>query len=51
MREYTNKLLDMVDDGILDNVILIRNLLGWMNEDEVKDFCIANEYIDSEDDE
>jgi hypothetical protein len=48
-REYTNKLLDMVDDGIVDNVLLIRGLLNWMSENEVEEFCIANEYIDSED--
>lgn len=46
VREYTNKLLDMVDEGIVDKDILIRELLNYMSEDEVKDFVITNEYDD-----
>ena len=46
VREYTNKLLDMVDEGIVDKDILIRELLNYMSEDDVKDFVITNEYDD-----
>lgn len=46
VREYTNKLLDMVDEGIIDKDILIRALVNYMSEDDVKDFVITNEYDD-----
>ena len=45
-REYTNKLLDMVDEGIVDKDILIRALVNYMSEDDVKDFVITNDYDD-----
>lgn len=48
MRVYTIKLIDMVDDGFLDKGRLIRDLINWMSEDDIRDFMIANEYVDSE---
>jgi hypothetical protein len=36
VRAYTTLLLDMVEDGIVDKDLLIRNLLGWMSESEVE---------------
>jgi hypothetical protein len=41
-RAYTNALLEMVDEGVLDKDTLIQSLLGWMDEGEVKEFCNAN---------
>ena len=43
-RLYTNKLLEMVNDGVIDCVELISNLVQYMSEDEVKDFCEYNGY-------
>ena len=37
-RKYTRKLLDMVDEGIIDQEKLIQNLLNWMSESDVKQF-------------
>lgn len=37
-RKYTNKLLEMVDDGCFDNEQLIRDLLMWMSERDVEEF-------------
>lgn len=40
-REYTNKILDMVAEGILDKDMLIRDLLSWMSENDVKAYFLA----------
>lgn len=37
-RKYTNKILEMHDDGLLDTEFLLRNLLTWMSESDVKGF-------------
>ena len=38
VREYTNKIIEMVDEGLLDRDMLIRDLLNYMSESDVKDF-------------
>ena len=37
-RKYTNKILEMHDGGLLDTEFLLRNLLTWMSESDVKGF-------------
>lgn len=44
-RPVTCKMLDLVDQGVFDKDDLIRNLLNWLSEDEVKQFARANDYI------
>jgi hypothetical protein len=51
MREYTNKIADMVADGLLNKEQLIFNLLMWMSEDDVMDFYMANIAPDFDTDE
>ena len=34
-RRYTNRLLEMVDEGLLDSKTLLENALSWMSEDMV----------------
>ena len=41
-REYTCKLLELVDEGMLDKTTLIQDLLGWMSEAEVAEFARKN---------
>ena len=41
-RAYTCAVLEMVDDGVLDEKELIQSLLLWMSEHEVKQFCERN---------
>jgi hypothetical protein len=36
VRQYTNKILELVDEGVLDQRQLIRELLMWMPERDVK---------------
>ncbi len=47
-RAYTTRLLEMVDEGMIDKDNLIQDLLGWMSEDDVKDFARRNDYIQDE---
>lgn len=44
-REYTNKLLDMAEEGVLDWENLARDLLGWMSEADVKEFALRNDIL------
>lgn len=37
-REYTRRLLNYVDEGMIDHVNLIESLLMWMSESEVEEF-------------
>ena len=48
-RKYTNKLLEMIDDGLIDPEIVMTACLKYMSEDDVKDMMECNEFIDDED--
>jgi hypothetical protein len=37
-REYTNRILEMNEEGLFDKNILIRDLLNWMSEADVQKF-------------
>jgi hypothetical protein len=50
-REYTNKILEALDEGILDRDTVIMAMLSYMSEDEVKDMAHANEFFPDEEDE
>jgi hypothetical protein len=47
-REYTNKLLEMVEEGILDRDNVIMACVKYMSEDDVKDMMESNEFIQDE---
>ena len=55
MREYTNRLLEMIEEDLLDPIKVVEMCLNYMSEDEVKDMCQSNDLsdymFDSEDDE
>lgn len=42
-REATNKILDLIDEGVLDRDTVIRVALMWMSEDSVREMAFANE--------
>jgi len=44
-RPITCKLLDNLEQGLYDKDDMIRNLLNWLSEDEVKDFARRNDYL------
>ena len=43
IREVTNKILEMIDEGILSASDVVLMCLKWMSEDDVKEMCQANE--------
>ena len=50
-REYTNKILELVDDGIVDKDWLIQGLLMWLSEHDVAEFYDRNLRADEEEEE
>jgi len=45
-REYTAKLLQMVDDGMLDKNMVISAFAQYLSEDEVREMMYMNDMID-----
>lgn len=50
-REYTNKLLEMVEEGLLDKDAVILACVNYMSEYDVKDMMIRNELLLDEEEE
>jgi hypothetical protein len=44
-RPITSKLLDNVEQGLYDKDNMIRDLLNWLSEDEVKTFARRCDYL------
>lgn len=52
VRQATDKILEMVEEGILDKDTVIMSCLKYMSEDDVADMAHANEFfINEEEDE
>lgn len=51
MRKVTNQILEQVQQGLLDKDTLIRDLLGWMSEDDVAEFAERNDYVGCHDED
>jgi hypothetical protein len=45
-REYTEKLLQMIDDGMLDKNMVISAFAQYLSEDEVREMMYMNDMID-----
>ena len=43
-RKFTNKLLDLVDDGVLNKDTVIQMCLNYMSEQEVQDMVESEGY-------
>lgn len=50
-RETTNKILEMVDEGILNPRDVVLMCLKWMSEDEVAKMAKAHELFEEVEDE
>lgn len=48
-RNYTNKLLEMIKEGILDKDNVIMACVKYMSESEVQDMMECNDFIEVED--
>lgn len=47
-RKTTNKILEMVDEGLVDARDVLLMALKWMSEDDVKAMAKANELLTEE---
>ena len=50
-REYTNKLVEKISEGILDPDYVLTCCLQWMSEAEVKDMCLNGDLADEFDED
>lgn len=50
-RYYTNKLLEMMDEGLVDPRDIVMAALSYMSEDAVEDMMRVNEMLYDEDEE
>lgn len=44
-REATNKLLEAIEEGLLDKDTVIMACVKYMSEDDVADMCYVNEFF------
>ena len=51
VRQATDKILEMVEEGILDKDMVIMACLKYMSEDDVADMAHCNEFFLNEEDE
>ena len=51
MRKYTNKIIELVDEGAVDRDALIRDLMLWMDESDVEEFYDRMNFLNEELDE
>jgi len=49
MRTQTNKLLEMMDEGLISAQAIAEMALAYMSEDDVADMMRANDILDEED--
>ena len=50
-RNYTNELLEMIEQGLLDKDNVIMACVNYMSEDDVKDMMHCNEFIEEDEQE
>ena len=50
-RQYTNQLLEMIEDGLLDKDTVISAFCSYMSESDVQDMMESNDFIEVEDEE
>jgi hypothetical protein len=51
MGKFRNKLLEMVEDGLIDPVVAFRDALNYMSEDEAEQFGIQYGYLNEEEED
>ena len=48
VRKTTNRLLEMIEDGIIKPLDAVEMCLQWMSEDDVEEMCKANDIFPEE---
>lgn len=51
MRTQTNRLLDMMDEGVISAQAVAEMALAYMSEDEVADMMRSNDILDEEEED
>jgi len=51
MRTQTNRLIDMMDEGLISAQAVAEMALAYMSEDEVADMMRCNDILDEEDED
>jgi hypothetical protein len=51
MRQATNKLLEMMDEGLISAEAVAEMALAYMSEDDVADMMRANDILEEEDED
>ena len=51
MRTQTNRLIDMMDEGIISAEAVAEMALAYMSEDDVADMMRSNDILDEEDED
>ena len=51
MRTQTNRLIDMMDEGLISAEAVAAMALAYMSEDDVADMMRANDILDEEDED
>jgi hypothetical protein len=51
IRQTTDRIIEMVEEGLLDRDTVIMACLKYMSEDDVADMARANEFFMEKDDE
>ena len=51
MRKQTNKLIDMMDQGLINADTVAEMCLAYMSEDDVAGMMLANDILEDEDEE
>ena len=49
-RQYTDRLLEMIEDGMLDRDTVIMACVMYMSESDVQDMMEVNEFVTTDDD-
>ena len=50
-RKITCKLLDMMDEDVIDSRVLVKMCLNWMSEDDVAEMADRNDLLETDEDE
>ena len=50
-REYTNKLMAMMDEGLISYQAVAEMALGYLSEHDVEDMMRANDILDEDEDD
>ena len=51
MRDYTTKLIDMMDEGLISAAAVAEMCLAYMSEADVEDMMRANDIVEDEEDD